>query len=136
MHFERAVRRTRAIQLTSLIDVMMFLLVFFMLTTTFVKTESLELTLPGSGGGGKLSDGILQIYVTQDGKMYAGRMPVEEKQLPKILKKRFAIRPDLAIQLLSGPGVTVQQLVAVMDRIYLSGGKNVSVASWKPGEAG
>ncbi|MBM3617931.1 MAG: biopolymer transporter ExbD, partial [Alphaproteobacteria bacterium] len=48
MHFERIAGNRRPIGLTSLIDVVFILLFFFMLTTSFVRTESMELTFPRS----------------------------------------------------------------------------------------
>jgi biopolymer transport protein ExbD len=134
MHIERAVRKTRPVPMTSLIDITFLFLFFFMLSTSFVRTESMELTLPHAAGTIVPGEKLLQVYVSEDGQMFAGRKPVEEEQLVQLLKEMLVQHPDLNILVLSGPKVTVQQLVTVMDRVYLAGAKNLSVASWKPAD--
>jgi len=134
MHFERQVRKTRQIPMVPLIDVMFFLLLFFMLSTSFVRTESIELRVPGGGAvQPSLTDTkILQVYLTNDGYIYIGRKPVNEEQLTQTLSATVQRYPDVSILLLSGPQVNVQQLVRVMDNIYLAGGSNLSLSSWEP----
>ncbi len=133
MYFERQVRKTRPVSLVSLIDIMFFLLLFFMLSTSFVRNESLELSLPDTtpsqtAGLSKL----IQIYVNSDGKMYVGHDEIKERQLIRRLRETFVTHPDMNVLLLNGPKVNVQQMITVMDRIYSAGGKNLSVATWEP----
>lgn len=133
MYIERDERRSRSVPMTPLIDVVFLLLIFFMLSTSFIRTESLELVVPNAGGAASQNEGkILQVFVTNDGYMYLGRKPVNEEQFVTVLRNTVAQFPDVSILLLSGPDVNVQQLVKMMDRINLAGGKNVSVASWEP----
>lgn len=133
MHIEREARKARQVPLTPLIDVVFLLLVFFMVSSTFTKTESLELNLPQASGGGSAPSGrLLQVYVSHDGSLYLGRKPVNEEQLVKILRKTIQKFPNLGVLLLSGPRVSVQQLVNAMDHIYMAGSTNLSVASWEP----
>ena len=49
MDFERTSRRKLNLPLTPLIDVVFILIIFFMLTTSFMRIESLELLLPSAG---------------------------------------------------------------------------------------
>lgn len=137
MHFERNTEKIRQISLTSLIDIVFLLLFFFMLTTSFVRTESMELSFPGAGEvNKKVAEGGLRIFLYDDNRTFLedAEMPVDElkAQLRLLLFKQ----PDRGILLLSGERVTVQRLVNVMDDIYLVGGKNVSVAQWDPAQGG
>jgi biopolymer transport protein ExbD len=133
MYFERQVRKTRPVSLVSLIDIMFFLLLFFMLSTSFVRNESLELTLPGNTPGlPTVASKVVQVYVNNEGRMYLGHQPVKERNLIDTLREVFLVNPEMNVILLSGPQVTVQQMITVMDRIYIAGGKNLSVAAWEP----
>jgi biopolymer transport protein ExbD len=133
MVFERALRKTRPIPLTSLIDIMFFLLLFFMLSTSFVRNESLELTLPSNAtASAKSGQKLTQVYVNQDGMIYLGRDQVSEEKLIKKLREVLLEHPNMNIVLLSGPKVTMQQMITAMDRIYIAGAKNLSVSSWEP----
>lgn len=133
MHIEREARKARQVPLTPLIDVVFLLLVFFMLSSTFTRTESLELMLPPSQGGGSADEGrLLQVYVARDGSLYLGRKAVNEQQLVASLSNAIEQFPDAGVLLLSGPRVSVQQIVSVMDHIYMAGSTNLSVAAWEP----
>lgn len=134
MHIDRAVRKTRSVPLTPLIDVVFLLLVFFMLSTSFVRTRSLELMLPqGEQVDTAVNEGkLLQIYVARDDSLYMGRKQVNKEQLVKNLRAMTDKFPDMGVLLLSGPRVSVQQMITVMDHIYLAGANNLSVASWEP----
>jgi len=133
MQIEREARKARQVPLTPLIDVVFLLLVFFMLSSTFVRTESLELMLPQAAGGGAADEGrLLQVYVASDGSMYLGRKSVNEQSLVKNLANALQKYPEAGVLLLSGPRVSVQQMVRVMDHIYLAGSTNLSVAAWEP----
>ncbi len=133
MHIEREARKARQVPLTPLIDVVFLLLVFFMVSSTFTRTESLELMLPPANGGGTADEGrLLQVYVARDGSMYLGRKAVNEQQLVERLAATVRQYPDVGVLLLSGPRVSVQQIVSVMDHIYIAGSTNLSVAAWEP----
>lgn len=135
MQFEREARKARSVPMTPLIDVVFLLLIFFMLSTSFDRNESLELNLPGAAGEGMANEGkLLQVFVSSDDKVYVGRRPVEKNQLVPVLKKTLEQYPEIGVLLLSGPRVSVQQLISVMDNIYLAGSTNLSVASWEPEE--
>lgn len=118
--------------MTPLIDVVFLLLIFFMLSTSFVRTESLELALPGNHQSQKPIKQLLQIYVTKQGYLYIGHTPVNYERLVATLENTLQDKPDMNILLLSGEGVKVQKLVEVMDHVYMAGAKNLSVASWEP----
>ncbi|MCI5076938.1 biopolymer transporter ExbD [Oricola sp.] len=51
MRLDGAERRRSAISMTSLIDVIFLLLLFFMLSSTFTRFGEIELTAPGGGAG-------------------------------------------------------------------------------------
>lgn len=132
MEFQRTSALSRHVPLTPLIDVVFLLVVFFMLTTSFAKTESMELTLPALGNGEAVggADAPVLIVLTKDGKLHLGRKPVEWEELEDVLSGKFEDTPDTKILLLSTPDVSVQQVVSVMDEIYALGGQNISVSHW------
>lgn len=132
MQFERRERTARAIPLTPLIDVVFLLIVFFMLSTSFVMSESLELSLPKSGAAPAPSDklSLIRIRIAAGDLLYMDDVPVARALLEKRLFAYLGDNPDAAIRLETANGVSVQELVSVMDIVYFAGGKNVSVAKW------
>lgn len=129
MDFDRPRRRLQEINLTPLIDIVFHLMIFVMLTTTFVVSESMELSLP-SGHAGKsqtASAHILRIQIAADGGLLADNQRMNSDSLNTLLATRLASDPDAKIAIFTTPGVSVQQLIHVMDMVYLTGGHNVQV---------
>ncbi len=130
MDFERKRRAIQEINLTALIDIVFHLMVFVMLTTTFVVSESMELSLPSAHSKSTPSTTpaqILRIQIAQDGGLLVDNQPVNNDGLSSTLASRLASDPDARIAIFTTPGVSVQQLVSVMDNVYLTGGRNVQV---------
>ncbi len=129
MEFERTSRRSLNLPLTPLIDVVFILIIFFMLTTSFMNIESLELMLPSSG---KVSDKkeVTHIFIKENGELILGKRNVELDELSETLVRVFSKDPSSPVMLLSADGVTMQQLVAVMDKVKASGGKSLLVRKW------
>ena len=135
VEIERQTRKAKAIPLVSLIDVVFQLLIYFMLTTSFVRTESLELLLPptvdaNKPAAQKKDAKTLHIYISDLGETFLEQKSISENDMAKELKTIFTETPDRGVLVLSANKVTVQLLVRVMDRIYTAGGKNIAVADW------
>lgn len=128
MDFARRSRQVKEINLTALIDIVFHLMVFVMLTTTFVVSESMELTLP-AGKAAKTADAakVMRIQINADGNLAVDQQWMNMAQLNTALATRIAAEPEAKIAIFTSPGVSVQQLVSVMDTVYLTGGHNVQV---------
>ncbi len=135
--FERSTRRTfDNLNLTPLIDVLFILIIFFMLTTSFMKIESLELILPSAGGKASASKDVVHLFIYPDGNMTLGKRGVSADDLSESLGRMFERDANTKIMLLTAEGVTMQQLVSVMDRVYIAGGKSLFVRKLDAGKAG
>lgn len=133
MQIVRTPRRTKGVSLTPLIDVVFLLIVFFMLSTSFVMSESLELAMPPSDAPAatpaKSRD--LQLII-RDGKTIQVRDKLLNlKQLDNYMFEVLSRDPMTKILILSTPAVNVQELVSVMDIVYLGGGRNVQIDDLK-----
>jgi len=128
MDFQRTSRRVQELNLTALIDIVFHLLVFVMLTTSFVVAESMELSLPSGKSSASVAAGsVLRIQIASDGSVLVDNQPMNMEQMNEALGARIASNADIKIAVLSTAGVSVQQLIAVLDAVYLTGGRNVQV---------
>ena len=134
--FERSTRRTfDNLNLTPLIDVLFILIIFFMLTTSFMNIESLELILPSAGGKASTNKDVVHLFIYPNGEMALGKRKVDTDDLSRSLVRMFEKDANTKIMLLTADGVTMQQLVNIMDRVYISGGKSLFVRKWQDAEA-
>lgn len=132
MEFQRTTSHVRAISFTPLIDVVFLLVIFFMLTTGYSKTESLELALPSEGAPQVISGTApMVVVVTDDGRVFLGKEQVPAAHLSERLAPELKEDPGKKIMLISTNNATLQQMVSVMDRIYDAGGHNIAISYWK-----
>ncbi len=98
-----------------------------------MRIESLELMLPSTG---KVSDKkeVTHIFIRENGDLILGQRNVEPDELSQTLVRLFSDNPSSPVMLLSAEGVTMQQLVAVMDRVTAAGGKSLFVRKWVANE--
>lgn len=127
MDFIRESRRTRELNLTPLVDIILMLVIFFMITTSFVASESLELSLPSGKGDATVPPGVTRILIDPSGNLRVNERTMDANALNSYLAQLLARDVDAKIAIFTTPGVSVQQLVGVMDMVYLTGGRNVQV---------
>ena len=132
MEFERSTKgKIRSLQLTPLIDVMFILIIFFMLTTSFMKIESLELMLPAASKTTAPAQEAMHLFIDAGGDMILGQRRVSQNELTESLARMFEKDASTKIVMLTADGVTMQQLVNIMDRVYMAGGRSLFVRKWE-----
>ena len=118
-------RRRTSIGLTPLIDVVFILIVFFMLASSFFDWRAIRLEAPSQAGGGGMA-GTLLVEVRRDGLRLTGA-PVSPEELSDRIAARIARDPDQRILVKVGDGVSVQQVVTVVDRLSARGAANLTL---------
>ncbi len=130
MHFERAGRTQREFDLTPLIDVVFNLLLFFILTASFVRLESMEVGLPSDEASTSPSAHSLLVDIGSEGRIWLNRAVVPPALVREKLQQAVTQHKDISITVRSGANVPVQKLVTLLDMVYQSGGSKVVVENW------
>jgi len=130
MDFEGRARIHSHLDIAPLIDIVFLLLVFFMLTSTFIVPEAIELELPESSSAQQVRD-ITPIVVSLDqtGQLALNDEHVELEQLRAVIEPLIKQNADAPITLKSDASTRVQQLLQVMDEIRAAGGTDVALAT-------
>jgi biopolymer transport protein ExbD len=117
MQFPRKPRRSPALNIIPLIDVLVVLLIFYIATTVFKKTQhNINIVVPTSSHVTVAQDQTPStIYVTKDGKISLDDTDVEPDKLADLLKSKKAANPDFKVYLKSDEGATFGILVKVLD---------------------
>ena len=140
MKFRRPRLQEVSVNLTPLIDVVFLLLIFFMVSTTFVKTARLQIELPEAAAATGV-DGPEQIEILID---EAGRYRINSRQLANsdLAALKAAIsqeaRGDTDIPLLiTADALTRHQaVVRAMDAAGQLGFVHLGIATIQPRSAG
>jgi len=123
MNFRRTGReqkRVRAnVDLTPLIDVVFQLLIFFMLSATFVVQSRIEVNVPEAESTAALEPRSLAVTLTYDeagGQVFLGPDEVANMDdLARQLENKLAAEPGLAVVIRADGRVETQKLVHVLD---------------------
>lgn len=98
MRFVEAEKRKRSInvELTSMIDVVFLLIIFFMTTSQFAKMTRAEVALPQEQGEQDPTpvEAGLVINITEDGQIIVNDKPLDLDQLKNLVEHEIAKYPD------------------------------------------
>ena len=120
-------RKRRLISLTSLIDVVFILLIFFMLVTNLVDGRAIDLDAPARAAAGASMEGALLVEVRPGGVRLSGE-PMSLDALLARVGKRLAQQPDQRVLIAPATGVSLQEAVEVLDRLAAAGATTLSLA--------
>ncbi len=129
MDFEGRARIHSHLDIAPLIDIVFLLLVFFMLTSTFMVPEAIELELPESSSATVIDITPIIVSLEQTGQLALNGERIEQEQLRGAIEALLKQDADSAITLKSDARTEVQQLLAVMDEIRAAGGTDVALAT-------
>jgi biopolymer transport protein ExbD len=128
-------KRTKSVDLnvTSLVDVLFLLLIFFMLTTTFKHAGELELNLPESSTAGPASTSAgaegVDLVLTEQGTLLLDGASVTFETLPAGLNALHRRRPGAQIMIEAEAGVAHGQVVRLLDAVRTAGFQGVGIGA-------
>lgn len=117
MKFRSRNRVTPEFNMSSMTDIVFLLLIFFMLTSTMVTTNALDLNLPKAKGKTENTKNVA-VSITKDLEYFIDRDPVAQENLEASLIGLIANDPEKAIVLRAEEGVPIEKAVTVMDIAY------------------
>lgn len=121
--------RGTVINVTSLIDVMFLLLIFFMVSSTFKLQPAIELTLPRSATAETVAATPVVVYLDDAGQLYLNEQAVDRQELRTRLRERLAASDDDRIVLRADEHAEHGAVVELIDLIKESGFRRVSLAA-------
>ena len=131
-HWQQTQRKKARIEIIPMIDVMMFLLVFFVLiSVNVIPALGIKTQQPNSSQVQQLRTKDVQVVVTlgKENVIQVEVKDVELKDLSAEVKRKAGTADQIAVIVNSDKGAEVQTLVDVMDEIKKSGLGKVSLAA-------
>lgn len=108
-------QRTTEVYTSSLNDIMFFLLLFFLITSTLATPNVLKLLLPNAKSSSQSIKHPITISVTSDLHYAVNNTPVDATQLETMLQSLIANQTDPTALLKVDKTVQVQNLVDLLD---------------------
>jgi biopolymer transport protein ExbD len=135
MQFSNGRPRRVAVDITPLIDVVLMLVIFFMLTTTFVLSPGIEVELPRGQSTQEPRERDAIITMTREGKIFYQDAQVSLDTLRAALQRAHVHQPELRVVIKADTLVPHGQVVAVMDMAKSLGIEHLAVATASPEQA-
>ncbi|MCA9489095.1 MAG: biopolymer transporter ExbD [Alphaproteobacteria bacterium] len=130
MRFGVPRRADPVIDVTPMIDVVFQLLLFFMVTTTFISSPGIEVDLPKSSSDVVLGDDDdIDIWVTVEGAVYADDAPVSTEELVALFRRKAKADPNTMVVIKADEGVSHGRVVGVMDMARAEGLSRLAIAT-------
>lgn len=117
---------------SSLTDIVLLLLIFFLLSSTFIIQPGIKVKLPVSDTAESTNERNITITLTDKGGIYLNQEKVSFNDLPAKWNQLMAINPDQAIIIRADKGVTIERTVAILDIGKRVGATNFNIATEKP----
>jgi len=117
--------------LTSLIDIVFLLLIYFLLTTNFMVDEGIKIKLPQANASKPQTEETITVYVDQDGRSYLNDKKIDMGTLFKRLKELIGGDKDKLVVVRADRGVILNKAVKVMDVAKAAGAGRLCLATEK-----
>lgn len=134
----RAQKKGRGLilNITSLIDVMFLLVIFFTVTSTFRNQPAITLVLPRSATAAETVDTPAILYLSAEGLVFLNDAPVQRGELEVILERMHAGSGEDRMVLRADEKASHGDVVDLIDIIKQSGFTRVSLSARAPGGGG
>ncbi|MDY6828604.1 MAG: biopolymer transporter ExbD [Pseudomonadota bacterium] len=123
-----------AIDLTPMLDVVFIMLIFFVVTTSFVKESGIEINRPVAQTSERVETGNLLIAITPQGEIWLAGEPVALEAVRSQVERLRTERPEGSVIIQGDTGAPIGLLVKVMDQVRLAGVTRLAIAAHEAGQ--
>ena len=134
MEFERSKPIRPEMEMAPLIDVVFLLLIFYMLTSSFIQPEAIGVELPTSDTAVASDDSPISIVVRSEITVEVNGDLVLVENLEEHLRELLKTSGDRPISLSAAAGGQVQTFVSVLDAVKRAGGQNINIQTRRFGK--
>ena len=117
------------IDLAPMLDFVMNLLIFFIITAVFMKEIGITVSRPNSANAEKKEAGSIVVAIRPDGEIIIDSHVVDIRAVRANIERLHAQRPEDAVVVAADKGAHTGVLVNVIDQVRQGGVQNVSIAA-------
>lgn len=119
------------IDMTPMLDIVFIMLIFFIVTTSFVKESGISVNRPQADTAERQERGNILIAIKPSGEIWMDKRPVDVAAVRANVERLHAQNPEGAVVIVADKASQNGVLVQVMDQVRLAGIENVSLAASK-----
>jgi biopolymer transport protein ExbD len=111
-----------------MLDVVFIMLIFFIVTTSFVKEAGIEVNRPKASTATSKAKANIMIAINQTGEVWIDKRRVDVRSVRANVEKLKAENPEGSVVIQADRSSMTGVLVKVMDQVRLAGITNIAVA--------
>ena len=117
------------INLTPMLDVVFIMLIFFIVTATFIKEAGIQVERPDTVTADSQDDASILIAISPNNEIWIDRQERDPRNVRSIIERLHAENPKGSIVIQADEESTHETLVIVMEAAKAAGVTNVAIAS-------
>jgi biopolymer transport protein ExbD len=117
------------VDLTPMLDVVFIMLIFFIVTASFVKESGIEVDRPVAATAERQERGNILVAITDTDQIWIDRREVDVRAVRSHIERMLAENPQGSLVIQADKNSKNGLLVQVMDAAHLAGVDNVSLAT-------
>jgi biopolymer transport protein ExbD len=117
------------LDITPMLDIVFIMLIFFIVTTSFVKESGIAINTPQASSATDQENVNIFIGITADGEIWIDQRPVDPRSVRAIVARLHAEKPQGSVIIQSDEASTTRVLVDVMDQVRLAGVDKIAIAA-------
>ena len=117
------------INLTPMLDVVFIMLIFFIVTATFIKEAGIQVERPDTTTADSQDDAAILIAISAADEIWIDRKERDPRSVRTVIERLHAENPKGSIVIQADEGSTHETLVVVMEAAKAAGVTNVAIAT-------
>jgi len=117
------------VNLTPMLDVVFIMLIFFVVTTSFVKESGVEVNRPNANTAQQQESANILIAIRPNGEIWIDGRAVDVRAVRANVERLRAEFPESSVVIQGDQNAQIGSLVRVMDQVRLAGITNVAIAA-------
>ena len=117
------------LDLTPMLDIVFIMLIFFIVTTSFVKESGIEVNRPSAQTAERNEKGNILVAISENNEIYIDRRKVELRAIRPNIRRLRAENPEGSVIIQADKASQTGLLVEAMDQIRLAGVLEISIAA-------
>ncbi len=117
------------LNISPLIDMVFILLIFFAVSTTFVRDLQVNLDRPSAQTSSTASSESVRVYIDAAGTVYVGEQPVNSWMVQTLVRDELSIASSGTVLVIADRSTPTELLIDVVDQAKLAGATEVGVAT-------
>jgi biopolymer transport protein ExbD len=123
----------RELNIAPLIDMVFILLIFFIVTTSFVKETGIDVNRPTASTAVSKQEATILIGIDENDRIFMDNKEIDVRAVRANIERALAENPEGAVVVVADQASTTGTAIKVMDGCRRAGAQNVSLAADIPG---